>query len=96
VYTCTIQEYQTLCSAINTGALTVRYADKTVTYRSIPEMKHVLMMMENYLFPSQIPPKNRIVIVSKGVYDDRFMNRNRGISRFDEFTNDLTDHESDR
>jgi len=41
----TIEEYNALKSAIATGAKTVKYADKEVTYRSLDEMAAVLRAM---------------------------------------------------
>lgn len=93
MYTCTLQDYQNLCAAYNTGALSIQYADKTVTYPSREEMERVMKKMERYLFPNQIAPKNRLVVASKGVYNDRFVYRNQRISRIVEFDNDPTDYE---
>ncbi|MBB3103791.1 phage head-tail joining protein [Azomonas macrocytogenes] len=39
-------QYQALKDAIYGGELTVRYNDRTITYRSIAEMKQILKMME--------------------------------------------------
>lgn len=49
----TLIQYQTLSDAIATGALTVHYGDKTVTYRSLDEMIRIKSMMESELFPEK-------------------------------------------
>ena len=41
----TIEQYQALQAAIAEGALSVRYADKSVTYRSLDEMIRILKLM---------------------------------------------------
>ncbi len=45
----TIEEYNALKSAIATGAKTVKYADKEVTYRSLEEMAAILRAMAEEL-----------------------------------------------
>lgn len=45
----TIEEYNALKSAIATGAKTVKYSDKEVTYRSLEEMAAVLRAMAEEL-----------------------------------------------
>ena len=42
-------QYQTLVQAIADGALTVKYQDKLVTYRSLDEMLKIKKMMEDDL-----------------------------------------------
>jgi len=49
----TLTQYQVISDAIATGALTVHYGDKTVTYRSLDEMIRIQTMMKNCLFPEQ-------------------------------------------
>lgn len=41
----TIEQYSALQAAIAEGALSVRYADKSVTYRSLDEMMRILKLM---------------------------------------------------
>ncbi len=41
----TIEQYNALQAAIAEGALSVRYADKSVTYRSLDEMMRILKLM---------------------------------------------------
>lgn len=45
----TIEEYNALKSAVATGAKTVKYADKEVTYRSLEEMAAILRSMAEEL-----------------------------------------------
>ena len=42
----TVEQYQALVSAVAQGALTVKYGDKEVTYRSLDEMIRVKALME--------------------------------------------------
>lgn len=64
----TIQQYEALKSAIATGTQTVSYGDKTVTYRSIAEMKEVLRIMENELFPNRATPRRRYACFDRGFF----------------------------
>ncbi len=41
----TLEQYSELQAAIAMGALVVRHNDRTVTYRSLDEMKSILNMM---------------------------------------------------
>jgi len=41
----TMEQYTALQAAIAEGALTVRYADKSVQYRSLDEMVRILKLM---------------------------------------------------
>ncbi|WP_449106703.1 phage head-tail joining protein [Pseudomonas mohnii] len=41
----TIEQYNALQAAVAEGALSVRYADKSVTYRSLDEMMRILKVM---------------------------------------------------
>ncbi|MGQ7957675.1 phage head-tail joining protein [Pseudomonas sp. SP16.1] len=45
----TLEQYQALQAAIAGGELSVRYADRSVTYRSVSEMLQILRLMENEL-----------------------------------------------
>lgn len=49
----TLSQYQIITDAIASGALTVHYGDKTVTYRSLNEMIRIQTMMKNELFPEK-------------------------------------------
>ena len=42
----TLDQYQALKAAIAGGELQVRYADRSVTYRSVAEMLQILRLME--------------------------------------------------
>ncbi|HEY0032282.1 MAG TPA: hypothetical protein VGB81_03370 [Devosia sp.] len=52
-------QYDALQSAIASGALTVEYGDKKVTYRSLTEMRAILSEMERDL---QIGTRSRRVV----------------------------------
>ncbi|OHD34707.1 MAG: hypothetical protein A2004_00020 [Spirochaetes bacterium GWC1_61_12] len=45
----TLEQYSALQAAIAEGALTVRYADKSVQYRSLDEMMRILKLMATEL-----------------------------------------------
>lgn len=45
----TLEQYNTLKEAIAGGELMVRYADRSVTYRSLDEMIRTLRLMEGEL-----------------------------------------------
>jgi hypothetical protein len=47
--------YETLRDAIAAGVLTVRYADRTVTYHSLTDMRSLLAEMYRELNPSTAP-----------------------------------------
>lgn len=42
----TLEQYQALQAAIAGGELSVRYADRSVTYRSVAEMLQILRLMQ--------------------------------------------------
>lgn len=67
VITYTLLEYQTLSAAIASGALTVEYGDKKVTYRSLTDMLRIQATMYAQLFPNANGNNNRrFVNFSKG------------------------------
>lgn len=45
----TLEQYEALKAAVAEGALSVRYADKSVTYRSLDEMLRLLKLMATEL-----------------------------------------------
>ena len=45
----TTTQYNALVEAISLGALTVKYSDKEVTYRSLPDMLRLKRIMEHSL-----------------------------------------------
>lgn len=56
-----------LDEAIATGALTVKYGDKTVTYRSLDEMLRIKKLMQNELGLSDNTNGRTFGSVSKGL-----------------------------
>jgi len=71
----TLAEYQTLSAAIATGALTVEYGDKKVTYRSLNDMIRIQTLMYNALYPNENINKGKtFASFSKGT-DCRRRNR---------------------
>jgi hypothetical protein len=63
----TIEEYNTLKSAIAQGAVRVKYADKEVEYRSLGDMKAILRDMENELFPKNRNNGRTYASFTKGI-----------------------------
>lgn len=63
----TIQQYQTLCSAIAQGVTSVKYGDKSVSYRSLPEMLRVKDLMEAALGIGQKKIRKKPILYSKGL-----------------------------
>lgn len=64
----TLIQYQVISDAIATGALTVHYGDKTVTYRSLDDMIRIQTIMKNELFPELNPNNGRkFASFSKGI-----------------------------
>lgn len=47
----TLEQYQALSDAIASGAIEVQYGDKTVKYRTFAEMRAILSLMRDCLFP---------------------------------------------
>ena len=45
----TMEQYQTLCAAIGQGVTMVKYGDKEVNYRTLPEMLRIKSLMESSL-----------------------------------------------
>ncbi len=68
----TIEQYQALKSAIASGSYSVSYGDKTVTYRSLAEMKSILGMMEDELFPERRPRRRRLACVDRGYFPNNY------------------------
>ena len=64
----TFEQYTALQEAIAGGEQTVRYADRSVTYRSLAEMHQILKMMRDELgLTAQEPASGRsLVSFSKG------------------------------
>jgi len=66
----TLEQYEALNEAIASGTLTVEYADKKVTYRSLDDMLKIIGLMQAELFPANKPLKRKYVEHSKGLYPD--------------------------
>lgn len=64
----TIEQYETLKAAVASGVTSVNYGDKTVSYRSLTEMKEILRMMREELFPEAIPRRRRYASVDRGYF----------------------------
>jgi hypothetical protein len=64
----TIEQYETLKRAIVNGVQSVTYGDKTVSYRSIADMKEALRIMEGELFPERVPRHRRLVSFDRGFF----------------------------
>lgn len=59
-----------LKDAIAQGALTVKYADKEVTYRGLSEMMRIKAIMENEINAGAAKPSRNIKVgFSKGLYN---------------------------
>lgn len=62
-----LEQYQALSAAVAEGALSVRYADKSVTYRSLDEMLRLLKLMATELgITVGAPGGRRYTSFSKG------------------------------
>ena len=64
----TIAQYNALCEAISQGALSVKYADKEVQYRSLDDMYRVKRDMERELgLGSSGQPGRKYASFSRGL-----------------------------
>lgn len=63
---CTQAERDELASAIKSGVMRVAYADKTVQYHSIEQMRALLDEMDEYLAGSSAPARTSRAIYSRG------------------------------
>jgi hypothetical protein len=63
----TQSQIDSLESAIAEGALTVRYSDKLITYRSLDEMERTLEMMRDQLGLNSNRVTRKYASVSKGL-----------------------------
>jgi hypothetical protein len=59
VTTYTLDQYARLKQAYGTGQLSVRYEDKSVTYRTAEEMERILQRMERELGIATAQPRER-------------------------------------
>lgn len=67
----THEQYAALKAAIATGAYSVNYGDKHVTYRSMDEMQRLLAMMESELFPERQMRRRYFAGMDKGFFKRR-------------------------
>ena len=67
----TIEQYTALKEAIATGATTITYGDKTVSYRSLAEMKDLVRMIEEELFPERRLRRRRLACIDRGYFSKR-------------------------
>lgn len=67
----TIEQYDALKEAIASGATSIAYGDKTVSYRSLSEMKELVRMIEDELFPERRPRRRRLAEVDRGYFPER-------------------------
>ncbi|MDR0542461.1 MAG: hypothetical protein LBH19_09680 [Dysgonamonadaceae bacterium] len=63
-----IEQYEALKKAIASGSHSVSYGDKSVTYRSLEEMKSILSMIQDELFPERRPRRRRFASIDRGYY----------------------------
>lgn len=63
-----LEDYQKLKQSIVNGVQSVSYGDKTVSYRSLSEMKDALKIMESELFPERIPRRRRLASIDRGYF----------------------------
>jgi hypothetical protein len=71
----TVEQYEKLKSAIVAGVHSVGYGDKTITYRSINEMKEALRMMEEELFPERISRRRGVACFDRGYFSNEGYHR---------------------
>lgn len=64
----TIEDYEKLKKAIVNGVQSVNYGDKSVSYRSLTEMKEALRIMEAELFPERVPRRRRLASIDRGYF----------------------------
>ena len=63
----TIEQYNTLCNSIAQGVTSVRYGDKSVNYRSLPEMLRVKALMEAALNIGTQKTRKKPILYNKGL-----------------------------
>jgi hypothetical protein len=64
----TVEQYNALNEAIASSALTAKYADKEVTYRSLTDMIRIQGLMKTELFPNPTNTRRKRASYSKGLY----------------------------
>lgn len=65
------EQYDALKEAIASGATTITYGDKTVSYRSLAEMKELVRMIDAELFPERQPRRRRLAEIDRGYFSKR-------------------------
>ena len=65
------EQYDALKEAIASCATTITYGDKTVSYRSLAEMKELVRMIEAELFPERQPRRRRLAEIDRGYFSKR-------------------------
>ena len=65
--TYTTEQYNSLVAAIATGATFVKYSDKEVHYRNLPEMQSLRQDMEIDVGITPKPVRRRIGVYRKGL-----------------------------
>lgn len=63
----TLEQYNALCAAIAQGVTAVRYGDKSINYRSLPEMLRVKALMEAALNVGDKKIRKKVVMYTKGL-----------------------------
>lgn len=63
----TTQQYNTLCDAIAQGVTSVKYGDKSVSYRSLSEMLRVKDLMEAVLGIGNKKIRKKTILYNKGL-----------------------------
>jgi hypothetical protein len=64
----TKEQYEALKSSIAQGTHSVTYGDKTVTYRSLDEMKGIVWLMKAKLFPDKKPTRRCFASFDRGFH----------------------------
>ena len=62
----TESQYNALKDAIANGSESVKYGDKEVKYRSLSEMKGILLIMEAELYPNALVNRRKYVEQGRG------------------------------
>ena len=62
----TTEQYIKLKDAYAMGVTSVNYGDKTVTYRSLSDMKQILEEIKGEIYPEQIPRNRYFTTFNRG------------------------------
>lgn len=66
-----VEQYEAIKEAIASGTTSVSYGGKTVSYRSLAEMKEIVRIIEDELFPERKPRRRRLAEVDRGYFPER-------------------------